>query len=189
MNKYNNGKIYTIRCKYDNNLIYVGSTIQPLYKRWNDHKRNYNKENNKEYNKLLYIKMREFGIDLFYIELYEDYSCEKKEQLNRKEGDIIRQIGTLNKEIAGRTQTEYEKENSKKISETKKKYRDMNKDKLSNQRKEYYIQNKDKFKQYHEENKEQLKAKRKEYYEKNKEIIIMKNAEYRKNKNKIFNLI
>ncbi len=38
MNKYNNGKIYTIRCKDDNNLIYVGSTIQPLYKRWNDHK-------------------------------------------------------------------------------------------------------------------------------------------------------
>ena len=33
-NKYNNGKIYTIRCRDDNNLIYVGSTVQPLYKRW-----------------------------------------------------------------------------------------------------------------------------------------------------------
>ena len=35
-NKYHNGKIYTIRNKNDDTLItliYVGSTIQPLYKR------------------------------------------------------------------------------------------------------------------------------------------------------------
>ena len=31
---YKNGKIYTVRCKNDNSLIYVGSTIQPLFKRW-----------------------------------------------------------------------------------------------------------------------------------------------------------
>ena len=65
INKYNNGKIYTIRCRDDNNnnnnLIYVGSTVQPLYKRWHQHKTTYNKENDKQYNKLLYIKMRELG--------------------------------------------------------------------------------------------------------------------------------
>ena len=38
INIYNNGKIYTIRCKTDNNLIYVGSTTQPLHKRWFTHK-------------------------------------------------------------------------------------------------------------------------------------------------------
>ena len=31
-NKYQNGKIYTIRNKNDDNLIYVGSTVQPLHK-------------------------------------------------------------------------------------------------------------------------------------------------------------
>ncbi len=31
--KYKNGKIYTIRYKNDNSLIYVGSTVQPLFKR------------------------------------------------------------------------------------------------------------------------------------------------------------
>ena len=31
--KYKNGKIYTIRCKNDDSLIYVGSTVQPLFKR------------------------------------------------------------------------------------------------------------------------------------------------------------
>jgi hypothetical protein len=32
--KYKNGKIYTIRYKNDDSLIYVGSTVQPLFKRW-----------------------------------------------------------------------------------------------------------------------------------------------------------
>ena len=88
-NKYNYAKIYTIRCKEDENLIYVGSTIQPLYKRWYDHKQKYNNDKCKEYNKLLYIKIRELGIDNFYIELYDDYKCERKEQLFKKEGEII----------------------------------------------------------------------------------------------------
>ena len=35
--KYKNGKIYTIRYKNDDSLIYVGSTIQPLFKRWFEH--------------------------------------------------------------------------------------------------------------------------------------------------------
>ena len=38
MDKYKNGKIYTIRYKNDDSLIYVGSTCQPLYKRWSQHK-------------------------------------------------------------------------------------------------------------------------------------------------------
>ena len=38
-NKYNNSKIYLIKCKLDNNLIYVGSTVKTLYDRWNQHKK------------------------------------------------------------------------------------------------------------------------------------------------------
>jgi hypothetical protein len=34
INIYNYGKMYTIRCRTENNLIYVGSIIQPLHKRW-----------------------------------------------------------------------------------------------------------------------------------------------------------
>jgi len=49
--KYKNGKIYTIRCKNDDTLIYVGSTIQPLFKRWYGHKCRVNNEKYKEYNK------------------------------------------------------------------------------------------------------------------------------------------
>ncbi len=33
-NKYHNGKIYTIRCRDDGTLIYVGSSCLPLHKRF-----------------------------------------------------------------------------------------------------------------------------------------------------------
>ena len=168
MNKYENGKIYTIRCHEDNNLIYVGSTIQPLYKRWNDHKERYQQENQKEYNKLLYIKMRELGMHKFYVELYEECPCENKQQLNRKEGEIIRLIGTLNKAIAGRTTKEYELENKTKIQETKAKYREKNKEHIKQNRKIYYENNKERIKEYYENNKEYLKQKQREKYERKK---------------------
>ena len=102
-NKYNNSKIYLIKCRLDNNLIYVGSTIQPLYKRWIQHISNINNEKSKEYNKILYMKIREIGIENFKIELHDIYNCNNKQELNKKEGDVIKQIGTLNDRIAGRT--------------------------------------------------------------------------------------
>jgi hypothetical protein len=51
--KYKNGKIYTIRYKNDDPLIYVGSTVQPLFKRWYQHKQILN---NKKYNNILLYK-------------------------------------------------------------------------------------------------------------------------------------
>ena len=101
MPNYQNSKIYTIRCKLDDSLIYVGSTTQPLSKRMVEHRSKHNKDNSDNYSKPLYVKMREIGIDQFYIELYKDYPCERKEQLEQHEGEIIRSIGTLNKVVAG----------------------------------------------------------------------------------------
>ncbi len=48
-------------------------------------------------------------LDKFYIELYETFCCNSKEELNKREGEVIREIGNLNMCIAGRTQKEYEK--------------------------------------------------------------------------------
>ena len=36
--RYKNGKIYTIRCRTDDSLIYVGSSCLSLCKRWYQHK-------------------------------------------------------------------------------------------------------------------------------------------------------
>jgi hypothetical protein len=54
----------------------------------------------------------------------KNFPCENKEQLNKREGEIIREIGTLNKKIAGRTQKEYIEDNKDKIKEYKKEYQE-----------------------------------------------------------------
>ncbi len=74
--KYKNGKIYTIRCKNDDTLIYVGSTVQPLFKRWHQHKKNLNNE--KYNNILLYQKIRETNIEDWYILNYMKISQQKE---------------------------------------------------------------------------------------------------------------
>ena len=61
--------------------------------------------------------MNENGIDNFYIELEEEYSCENVEQLRKREGEIIREKGTLNERIAGRSKAEYGKEYKEKIKD------------------------------------------------------------------------
>ena len=154
-NKYNNGKIYTIRCKLDNNLIYVGSSIQPLHKRWFTHKSRLIDPNFDNY--IIYKKMKELGVENFYIELYENYNCNSKEELNKREGEIIREIATLNKVIAGRTQHEYYKDNFDKKKEYEKQYMSIpeNRAKRNEYQKEYkrntYEQNKEKFSEQRKE--------------------------------------
>jgi hypothetical protein len=127
-NKYKNGKIYTIRYKNDDSLIYVGSTIGPLYKRFTQHK--IDSKVQKYENIPLYKKFKETNIIDWYIELYEDYPCDRKEQLNKREGQVIREISTLNKKIEGRTDKEYREDNKEKIKEKQKEYEQKNKEKL-----------------------------------------------------------
>ena len=71
--KYKNGKIYTLRCKNDDTLIYVGSTVQPLFKRWHQHKKNSINEKSIKYNYALYKKIRETNIEDWYIEYTYTY--------------------------------------------------------------------------------------------------------------------
>ena len=179
-NKYKNGKIYTIRFINDNSLIYVGSTVQPLYKRFIGHKTDSKQPKNE--NMLVYKKMNETNINDWYIELYEDFLYERKEQLTQREGQVIRGIGTLNKNITGRTPKEYVEDNKEHIQEQRKEYREANKERINKKKKEYYFDNKDiinkKKKEYYFDNKD----KKKEYREVNK----YKNQEWREvNKDKI----
>ncbi len=179
--KYKNGKIYTIRCKNDDSLIYVGSTTQPLFKRWFQHK---SKANEEKINSLLYQKIRETNVEDWYIELFENFPCNNKEELNKREGEIIREIGTVNKQIAGRTYKEYNDSNKDKRKENY----NNNKDKILQKQKEYRLNNKDKIaerkKEYQQKNKEIIAKKRKEYlkqyYESNKEKIAERNNKEKK---------
>jgi len=156
MPDYTKGKIYTIRCRTDDTLIYVGSTIQPLSVRFGGHKKASRQINCQ--NMLIYKTINHNWED-WYIELYEENSCENKEQLGKREGEVIRSIGTLNSRIEGRTKKEYYEDNTNKILEQKKQYRGDNKDKILEQKKQYYEIHKDK-----------ILEQKKKYYNNKKQI-------------------
>jgi hypothetical protein len=171
MNSENkNGKVYSIRCHKDQNLIYIGSTYQPLSKRFYDHKKEYQNDDKKH--RLLYQKMNEIGFENFYIELVINVQCENKEELRRIEGEYIRKLGNLNKRIEGRTIKEYRLESPAQKEASKRYY-----DKIKTTEKYKETRNKN-MKSYHERNKENeeylllKRANAKEYYNKNKERVI-----------------
>ena len=170
MPDYQNGKIYTIRCRSDNTLIYVGSTITTLSRRLAEHK-----SKSKKYNTRKIYQSINDNWDDWYIELYEVYPCENKEQLNKREGEITREIGTLNSAIAGRTKKEYYENNIDKMKLYKQEYYQINAEKLKLINKEYRENNIDKIKLYHQEYREnnidKKKLTDKEYRENNAEKI------------------
>ena len=128
MPNYQDGKIYTIRNYTDNSLIYVGSTTQTLSKRLVNHRSDC--KTGKKYS--LYSHIVDNDWSNWYIELYEYYPCNERAELEKREGEIIREIGTINKMVAGRTHKEWREENADKIKENKKKYYEENKEKLKN---------------------------------------------------------
>lgn len=145
MPNYRDGKIYTVRFFDNDKLIYIGSTTQSIAKRFYTHKRNLDKttlclciENN--YNN---------DWSSCYYELYENYPCNSKEELHRREGEIIREFKqdinnqVLNKSIAGQTKKEYRENNKEFIAEINKIYRQNNKETLAEKYKKYYENNRE----------------------------------------------
>lgn len=134
---YKNGKIYKI---VDNayTKMYIGSTTQPLCKRFWCHKSKYKKWlENKKYKISAYDLFDEFSIENCKIELIENYECNSKEELEKKEGEHIKNNNCVNKYVAGRTQAEYYVDNKLKINEKNKLNKILNKDKYKEQQKEY----------------------------------------------------
>jgi hypothetical protein len=155
MPDYSKGKIYTIRCHSNDKLIYVGCTIQSLSVRFAGHKRN------KDISLYKYISNPEHNTnwDDWYIELYELYSCGSKEELNKREKEVIREIATINRigyYIDGK---DYYEQNKETVLAKKKDRYEQNKGTVLAKAKEYYVQNK-----------ETILAKQKDYYEKKKLI-------------------
>jgi rubrerythrin len=96
----------------------------------------------------------------WYIELYELYPCNNRTELNRKEGEVIREIGTINKCIAGRTKKEYREDNIEKI----KKYCEDNSNKRNEMNKKWREENASKLKKYREKKADKIKENAKQYY-------------------------
>ena len=145
MPDYSKGKIYTIRCYDDTSLIYVGSTTQQLSQRWTDHKKNCDRIKCKDI--LLYKTINEKKVQNFYLELYEDFPCERKEQLEKREGEITRLLATLNTRVAGRTIKEYYEENKDFCRQRSIESSNKRRPEKNERQKEYYKENLEMIKQ------------------------------------------
>lgn len=171
---YSNGKIYKV---VDNgyNKLYIGSTTQPLYKRMNYHRCNYRKFKKGQYgNTSVFEIFEEFGLENCKIELIENYQCNSRNELERKEGEHIRKNNCVNKVIAGRTEAERKIEDRDEILKKNREYHQKNKEQRNQQSKEYKERNREKMKEYAKkyraEHKLHIQEMQRKYREKKKEL-------------------
>ena len=147
---FQNAKIYTIRSN-QTDKYYIGSTNQrTLAQRLGKHRGNY-KEYLLDNTKTNVTSFKILQYNDHYIELLENYPCNNKEELFRREGQLQRQFKSeiVNKCIAGRTTKEFYDDNKLELRQKTKVYREANKEKCVMDCKKYY-----------EAHKEQISAKR-----------------------------
>jgi len=123
MVNYQNGKIYVIRSNNTNN-VYIGSTTRPLSERMGEHRTRYNCNRGKSSAEVL----KHGGA---YIELIEEYPCDNREQLCKREGEVMRATENIvNKVIAGRAHKESRDEHKVEKKRHNVKYYNENKEQI-----------------------------------------------------------
>lgn len=85
MERYENGKIY--RLIGDDGFYYIGSTCLPLYKRLHIHKRKAKKWPDRK----VYKHFAALGWEKVKIVLIEDFSCNNKDALCKREQEVLEQ--------------------------------------------------------------------------------------------------
>lgn len=154
MVNYQNSKIYKIT-DVSYTKCYIGSTCKKLCQRMSGHRSRYRAwKDGKETGMTSFILFEEFGVENCKIELVENYPCNSKEELHKREGEHIKNILCVNKINP----------NNKNDAEYHKQYR---------------IDNADKIKQYKMDNKEHIKLLLHEYHQENKEAISEYKKQYR----------
>ena len=79
--------------------------------------------------------MNEYGFGKFFIEIIEEYPCNSRLGLFAREGHWIRERGTLNKQIQGRSFKEWYEDNRSILTQKTKTRYENNKEAISEQRK------------------------------------------------------
>ena len=191
MPDYQKGKIYAIR-SYQTDDIYIGSTIQSLSVRLGEHKRRYKMWLEGKHNYTSSYEIIKYND--CYVEEIEKCPCNDKNELNRREGQIIRLMDCVNKRIEGRTRKEYRQDNKEKIKEQSKKYREDNRERLREQSRQWREKNRQRHREmstkYNNENKEKISIRKKKKYQENKEqISIRRKKRYQENKDNILKML
>ncbi len=180
---FSQGLIYSIICKTDETLIYVGSTTN-FTQRKNRHKTACNNEKHRDHNTPVYVMIRaNGGWDSFDMKPVREFPCENNIQLvieeERIRKDMHANLNTyrafLSPEERKEQIKEWNKNNTAKIAEKNKKYYEANAAKLNEDKKKYYQENSAKIaengKKYSEANKAKISERKKLYYQVNKQQI------------------
>jgi len=126
MPNYQQGKIYRLVCN-NTNKQYIGSTTQKyLCSRLSQHKLQSSRCISKEI----------INNGNYSIILVENYPCNCKDELLKRERYFIETLQCINKRIPSRTKKEGDKE-----------YQEKNKESIKKRKAEYYQKNKEKIKQ------------------------------------------
>ena len=132
MNNYQSAKIYKIVDLNEVMKPYIGSTTMALEDRFSRHKSQYK---SKSGNLTVYKIFDAHGVNNCKILLIENYPCESRTELEKREGEFMKSIECINKNRAG---VNY-KENPKEYTKTyNKQYYIKNKDNLLMKRKIQY---------------------------------------------------
>ena len=142
MNKYQDAKIYKIVVN-DYSKCYIGSTCETLSQRFARHR--YNHRNAKKWNTLTSANrlFDEFGYDNCKIELIENFPCNSRDELLRREGYHIKNSECINRCVAGRTISEWKQDNKEDYDNKRKNYSEQNRDYIQQRSSEHYHQYKD----------------------------------------------
>ena len=163
-NSYANGKIYKI-ISDKTECVYIGSTTQPLSKRFYFHKIDSSQKD--KYKSKFYNIMREIGYENFRIILLKDFPCERREQLCAEEERCRKEIDN---DILLNSHRCYITEEERK--EHAKMWREKNKELLKKKGKIYYDENVELIRENARiyasdpKNKAKIKEKSKRYYNK-----------------------
>ena len=90
--RYQRGKIYCLR-SHQTDLVYIGSTVQSLSKRIGGHRADYRNWLKGNYHYVTSFEIVKY--DDAYIELVEDYPCNTRAELARREGQVMRTTENL----------------------------------------------------------------------------------------------
>ena len=148
-NKYASGEIYKV---IDNAyaVCYYGSTIEALSRRMAGHRKHYKLFGSGSHSRIsLFDIFDAHGADNCKIELVEDFPCESKGQLHKREGFYIQNNECVNKRVAGRTSVEWYADTREQRYQVAESWRSANQEKV-----------KEMHKTYRDKHEEQIKEKR-----------------------------
>jgi hypothetical protein len=170
---YKNGKIYRLVCNTTGDQ-YIGSTTQSLSQRLGGHKTQYKRFlEGKTTNQISSYSI--LSNNNFEIILLEEFACENKNELERRERHFIETVLCVNKYKPAQTKEELQKQ--------KQTYWQEHKEELNKKMQTYYQEHKEekqKYQQkYQQEHKEELNKKMQTYYQEHKEELQKYKQAYR----------